>query len=418
MIRDFPKLQISETHWLDVRCCFKDGKFNPNHVLEIFAKYSDMEVDDLWECALNLVLPMKAIDFKTWLLMMRIPICVVDELMLFILCKIHDHHAMVFTDSKLWSTFEEGHQLSLDELYNICDIHLLYLGQDMYGELKSLYGENRISTISTPSSLLKTVVAGKTLSSVPMLTKLCQEELKQIGTQNHVQSSCTPLLKPAMENYLSDHPHLLKALGLTKSLPTNDTSTEVNLQLDLDINDSSDKAEDPELGKTPPSTGKLDHAKNDQTSSKSETQCNELDLPVLATEPENLQPANTGKMDKSGSNTEADTLANGTNLQVDTHSSNDKNDDVSPDFLIALTLQKKVCVNVSVEEADLLCKKTEIKTENQHGLYFEKIGGRILRPRKCTYYATRSRRNSTNSIFYRGQCEDSTPRKWTKDQAE
>ena len=47
MICDFPKLQISEMHLLDMRCCFKDGKFNLNHVLEIFAKYSDMEVDDL-----------------------------------------------------------------------------------------------------------------------------------------------------------------------------------------------------------------------------------------------------------------------------------------------------------------------------------------------------------------------------------
>ena len=85
---------------------------------------------------------------------------------------------MVFMDNKLWSTVVEGHQLSLDELYNICDIHLLYLGQDMYGELKCLYGENMTPTLCTPTRLLKTVVAGKTLSNVPRLTKLCQEELK------------------------------------------------------------------------------------------------------------------------------------------------------------------------------------------------------------------------------------------------
>ena len=220
--------------------------------------------------------------------------------------------------------------------------------------------------------------------------KLCQEKLKQIGTERHVQSPCTPLLKPAMETYLSDHPHLLKALGLTKTLPANDTSTEINLQPDLDINDSSDKAEDPELGQPPLSTGKPDpdpaSVKTDQSSSENDNQCNELNLAVPTTEPEPPHLANTDTMDKNGSNTDADLQVGDTNLQINLSNSennnNDKNDDVSPDFLIALALQKRVCVNVSAEEADLLGKKAEAKTENQHGLYFEKIGDQILRPRK------------------------------------
>ena len=103
-IKDFPNLQISDTHWLDIRQCSKGGKFNPNHVLEIFADYSGLEVDDLcekvlqlvqqdviyWTHVSNVVLLMKALDFDTWLVMMKIPICAVDELMIFVLCKIHD----------------------------------------------------------------------------------------------------------------------------------------------------------------------------------------------------------------------------------------------------------------------------------------------------------------------------------------
>ena len=463
MIHDFPKLPINDIHWLDVRWCFINGRFNPNHVLEIFTKYSDMETDDLRECVLDLVeqdtkywmhvssvvLLMKAIDFKTWLSMMRVTICAVDELMLFILCKIHDRHAMVFTDSKLWSTIEEGHQLSLDELYNISDIHLLYLGQDMYGELKSLHNETRITTISTPASLSKTVVASKTLSNVPSLTKLCQEELKQIGTQNRVQSSCSPLLKPAMENYLMGHLHLMKALGLTKTLPSSQSSNEIDRQPDLYLTTTSSNAEAPMLGQTlPPIVNtKLTHV--DKFLSESDINDSDLQaqLPTTVESDSKMscipvsQPSNhqsldipTTEDDKNGLNvnsrqssevsnldsnmkTDSVSVINGNRMKSDMEMDVMANDtkDVSVDFLVALALQKKVCVNVSVEEADLLCKKSDDKMQREHGLFFEKIGDRILRPRKCTYHITRSRCNSTSGVFYRGQCDDSTPRKRTSE---
>ena len=114
-IRDFPNLPISETHWLDVHRCFINGKFNPNHVMEMFCDYSGLDTDKLHEKVLLLVeqevpywthastvcLSMKGLDFLTWLSMMKILFCAVDELMLFILCKMHERHVMVFTGSKL-----------------------------------------------------------------------------------------------------------------------------------------------------------------------------------------------------------------------------------------------------------------------------------------------------------------------------
>ena len=70
---------------------------------------------------------------------------------------------------------------------------------------------------------------------------------------------------------------------------------------------------------------------------------------------------------------------------------------------------------MSAEEADLLCKKLDDKMQREHGLFFEKIGSRILRPRKCTYHTTQSQHSSTSGVFYRGQCDDSTPRKRTSE---
>ena len=161
--------------------------------MEIFAAYSGMDVDELHDKILQLVsqdvaywihvgsvvLPMKVLDFETWLTMMKIPICAVDELMLFILCKIHDRHTMVFTNSKLWTTVKENNNLSLDELYTICDMCLVYLGQDLYGELCSLFDDdNTQQEVRILPAVFKTVVTGKTLSMVSSLTKLCQEVLK------------------------------------------------------------------------------------------------------------------------------------------------------------------------------------------------------------------------------------------------
>ena len=159
-----------------------------------------------------------------------------------------------------------------------------------------------------------------------------------------------------MENYLSDHPHLLKALGLTKTLPSNDAYTEINLQPDLDTTNSPDKAEDPKLDhtSTSSSTAKPDSAQADETSSTGKTNGSDSDVPPLP--PENPEAANSDNLDKNdpniktlsdgdtqdkdkkGLNTKADIQSDALNLNGNTQSGDDKPDDVSTDFLVVLAL--------------------------------------------------------------------------------
>ena len=74
---------------------------------------------------------------------------------------------------------KENSYSSLDELYTICDVLLVYLGQDLYGELHCLFDDNDTShEIRILLAVFKTVVTGNTLSTVVPLTKLCQEVLK------------------------------------------------------------------------------------------------------------------------------------------------------------------------------------------------------------------------------------------------
>ena len=95
--------------------------------------------------------------------------------------------------------------------------------------------------------------------------------------------------------------------------------------------------------------------------------------------------------------------------------------EIPMDFLRTLALKKIVHVNVSKEEVDSWIKMNDQNYEsmNSHlntsqGLYFEKIGSRILRPRKRQYHTDCTRRVTTSNRFYQGQCEDTTPRKTQK----
>ena len=71
--------------WIDVRTCFINNQLNPNHLLEIFGKFSDqdpvllrqMVLDivkqdrDMWENIGRVVLSMKFMNLDSWLESMR-----------------------------------------------------------------------------------------------------------------------------------------------------------------------------------------------------------------------------------------------------------------------------------------------------------------------------------------------------------
>ena len=61
-----------------------------------------------------------------------------DEFMLLVLCHIHCHHAVVYMLKRPWSSVDSDVSLSPDELHIDCDIHLIYLGEHIYGELQLL----------------------------------------------------------------------------------------------------------------------------------------------------------------------------------------------------------------------------------------------------------------------------------------
>ena len=211
-----------------------------------------------------------------------------------------------------------------------------------------------------------------------------------------------------MVNYLTEHPHLLTALGLSKEPPTRnevcatkpDDTFPSNVSSKPEINQVDDSLENSNLD--PLSRESQDTKISDDTTTS--TTGTTEDIRVVKTP--TVSAPNADRMhaddDKIGLNTEKvnNTKSSSNNkttlnqpIEVDSSNSNSNSERILDNYLEALTLKRKICVNVSADETDLWLstkmKKTEPKVE--HGLYFTRIGEQILRPRRRSYNTTRNR---------------------------
>ena len=229
-------------------------------------------------------------------------------------------------------------------------------------------------------AVFKTVVTGKTLCMVSSLTKLCQEVLKCIGTQQRLVSSCTPSLKPEMESYLNDHPHLLTALGLQKksnviqdeSLP----GEEAKLQPDLDKPLSPQSAEEPALSQivykspnTPPIGNTPGETVLKLMDRNTETGCIGTDS-VSDQETDVLTHADP-PMSEVKKKTDGET-----SMLKDTENTSES-PEIPMEFLRTLALQKVVHVNVLKDVVDNWIQMKDPNNESinsrsntSHSLYF------------------------------------------------
>ena len=149
---EFNKLTISENHYIGIRHCFVEGVFNPLQVLDYFSRYSGLNCLELrkqildimkqdrdhWVHISSVVLPLRPQGFDEWMSYMENPLNPCDELFLFALRKTHFHHTVVYNHKRAWCTVQSFEYLTADELHAACDLHLIYLGQDVYGEILPL----------------------------------------------------------------------------------------------------------------------------------------------------------------------------------------------------------------------------------------------------------------------------------------
>ena len=75
-------------------------------------------------------------DLDTWLSCIDSNSMPGDEFALFALCQMYSRHALIITQSRIWTTIHVKHYLTDHELRHKCDLHLIYLGGNAFGILK------------------------------------------------------------------------------------------------------------------------------------------------------------------------------------------------------------------------------------------------------------------------------------------
>ena len=169
-ITQFYQSELGKYFWIDVRRCFNVERLNPNHVLEMFSVFSSMEASVLRETALKLmksevpfwkhassvVMQMNFITYEEWCAAMEHENCMCDEFMIYVLSRLHYRHTLVYTANRLWCTMKLSEELDRSELHSKCDLHLVYLGNNTYGELK-----RKPTTPAPPTSLKPLPVKSK-----------------------------------------------------------------------------------------------------------------------------------------------------------------------------------------------------------------------------------------------------------------
>ena len=146
----FQESTLGKSYWLDTRNTLMNSKVNPDHMFQQFRKFSDSDPDCVrqlmvdivkndsskWQNAGEVYLQLNFLNIEEWCVLMKLSHVSCDELMLYVLSVAHSRHTMVYTVKCIWTTINNINSLSVPELHSICDIHLVYLGNHMYGELK------------------------------------------------------------------------------------------------------------------------------------------------------------------------------------------------------------------------------------------------------------------------------------------
>ena len=144
--RDFANRELNDAMWLDMRNCRLGRKLDRDHVFEFFASYSGEDPADIREGMLvkmrldhryytqvgSIVIGVKGLD--AWMAKMSKPTTPADELVIFMLSKLYNRHTVIYNSTQPWTTLLNVPS-DLWNLHTKCDIHLVYVGRNMYGVL-------------------------------------------------------------------------------------------------------------------------------------------------------------------------------------------------------------------------------------------------------------------------------------------
>ena len=146
----FDNKEISNSHWIDRRRSYSGRVRNSEFLFELFGSFSSetgpsvredmikrIELErPLYDRVGSVVLSMRGCNIEEWMEDMSDHNHYPDELMLYALSRTYNRHSLVVCRERNWSTIESPSPMSERELLTNTHVHLVYLGNSVFGELK------------------------------------------------------------------------------------------------------------------------------------------------------------------------------------------------------------------------------------------------------------------------------------------
>ena len=154
---DFEKKVISCQYWIDKRNSYHNRFRNGNFLFELFGQYSGEDGDfvhsnmlelikldkDFYQSVGHTVLNIRGTNIDEWLVDMEDPNMFPDKLMLYALSRAYNRHTVVVCKECNWSTVATTDPINENDLFNICQLHLIYLGCSVFACLhRKLFTSN------------------------------------------------------------------------------------------------------------------------------------------------------------------------------------------------------------------------------------------------------------------------------------
>ena len=146
----FHIMEISKTHWLNLKYCYRYSKPNPQQLCEMFTLSNNEDAEDvrkdicsrlknegdLYSKVGTVHLLMLKMNFDTWLADMEKNEIFGDVLLLYGLARTFQRHVVVLCADRCWSTVGMNEPIDSTRLMDICHMKLVYVGDNMFRELR------------------------------------------------------------------------------------------------------------------------------------------------------------------------------------------------------------------------------------------------------------------------------------------
>ena len=293
-------LDLNEVYLKPRRKDIKTRVPNPDHIYEVFGKYSHESPDvvrtsivDFVTCdpesfkeRLVVVFSMLHHNLNSWLLKTKNCTNPADEASLYGLCHLYSRHALVYTTGSIWSSLEWRGKYSVEDIKKSCDIHLVFLDGGIFGQLHRKPQVPRLISATAPKALPLSI---QDASNTVVINSESDPENNGRPTNNECDILTSPGKEQDDHSYASPTPQKKTETAQMKTVDSMQPNDHNYAELS-DIPTENDIRD--EIITT---GGKVILSKSDQVEISLEYQCNETLMEATREQTETMESVRVNK---------------------------------------------------------------------------------------------------------------------------